>query len=75
MGGIIGRLKVLPDDLEKTIHGGKITREWTSVFGTQKSDFSSAEGVSRPFCVAEFITPYSMQENMNPLLVVGEVSH
>ncbi|CDI87078.1 cysteine repeat modular protein, putative [Eimeria praecox] len=73
VGGIIGRLKILPDDLDKTAHGGKVIREWTAVFGKQKSDFRNTEGVNRPFCVAEFVTPYSTQENMNSLLVVGEL--
>lgn len=71
---MIGRLKILPDDLQNTPHGGKITREWTAVFGKQKSDFRNTEGVNRPFCVGEFVTPYSTQEKMNPLLLVGEVS-
>ncbi|CDJ28361.1 uncharacterized protein EMH_0014250 [Eimeria mitis] len=73
VGGIIGRLNILPNDLNETAHGGKITREWTALFGKQKSDFRNTEGVNRPFCVAEFVTPYSTQENMNSLLVVGEL--
>ncbi|KAL8431142.1 hypothetical protein ACSSS7_005460 [Eimeria intestinalis] len=73
VGGMIGRLLILPDDLAKTDSGRKITRKWTAVFGKQKSDFRHADGVNRPFCVGEFVTNYSIQEKMNPLLLVGEL--
>ncbi|OEH75897.1 cysteine repeat modular [Cyclospora cayetanensis] len=73
VGGLIGRLKILPEDLQQASNGSTITREWTAIFGEQKSDFRNTEGVNRPFCVGEFVTPYSTQENMNPLLVVGEL--
>ncbi|KAL8271945.1 hypothetical protein Esti_004069 [Eimeria stiedai] len=73
VGGMIGRLLISPDDLSDTANGGKISRKWTAVFGKQKSDFRNAHGVNRPFCVGEFVTNYSTQEKMNPLLLVGEL--
>ncbi|KAL8440015.1 hypothetical protein Efla_004931 [Eimeria flavescens] len=73
VGGMIGRLLISPDDLRNTAKGEKITRPWTAVFGKQKSDFRNADGVNRPFCVGEFVTPYSTQEKMNSLLLVGEL--
>ncbi|KAL8449815.1 hypothetical protein Emed_002778 [Eimeria media] len=72
VGGIIGRLLISSDDLNKN-NGSKINRKWTAVFGKQKSDFRNADGVNRPFCVGEFVTNYSTQEKMNPLLLVGEL--
>ncbi|KAL8455778.1 hypothetical protein Emag_000352 [Eimeria magna] len=73
VGGVIGRLLISPDDLNQTAADKKITRRWTAVFGKQKSDFRNADGVNGPFCVGEFVTNYSTQEKMNPLLLVGEL--
>lgn len=69
---MIGRLKIVEQDLQAKA-GTKIDRPWTSVFGKQKSDFGNTQGVQRPFCLSEFLTPYAVQEKLNPLLLVGEV--